>query len=134
MNHPHPVKPKQAVRVWHLLLAIVAIGMILRAGLGMVPAQVASDQKSDSSKDQAHRVTTAPAEPGPSEIACTQPTVEVLPFDLQGEVPGPLLTNILQQVLPGSTPDQADDLRDTLPPGVDPRMIVIIPEDNGPLF
>ncbi len=122
-------------RVWQMALAIVAVGLILRLGLGALPGPPA-DQHAEADLPPEQQ----PAETDPVETA-DAPTpavdlsiVEVLPLDLQGEVPGPLLTAILQRYMPHTTADHADALRDTLPPSEDPRMIVIIPEDDKPVF
>lgn len=116
---------RRGMKAWHLVSAVVATALILRVGLGALPTP--SPQFTDHNADPADKAA-ATNEP-PADPVKTNP-IEVLPFDLHGEVPGPLLTAILQRYLPHSTPDHADTLRDTLPPGEDPRMIVIIPEQE----
>lgn len=119
------------MKIWHLALAVVALGLILRLGLGALPAPADehAEQNADPAKASLTAQTNQPASDTP-DTSC----ITVLPFDLQGEVPGPLLTSILQQYMPESTPDHADALRNTLPPGEDPRMIVIIPEADEEVF
>jgi hypothetical protein len=145
MQEPTPGKtgtPARGFKVWQLALTIVAVALIVRVGLGALPTP--SEQTDDdraAERDDVKKVAdqNAPADtdqdqaPAPDDLDPS--AIEVLPFNLKGEVPGPLLTSILQRYLPDSTPDHADALRDTLPPGQDPRMIVIIPEDeDGMMF
>ena len=47
-------------------------------------------------------------------------------------MPGPLLSSILKRYMPDATAMHADELRDTLPPGQNPRMIVILPKEETP--
>jgi len=145
MQEPTPGKtgtPARGVKVWQLALTIVAVALIVRVGLGALPTptEQAEDEHA-AERDTPQQVADHPAptdanqDDAPADDDFDLSAVEVLPFNLKGEVPGPLLTSILQRYLPDSTPDHADALRDTLPPGQDPRMIVIIPdEDDGMMF
>lgn len=132
MDEPKPANPRRSIKVWHLALAVLAIGLILRLSLGAFPLapspQVTADTDSLGTTQQATQVAQGPLAPVDLSI------VQVLPIGLNGEVPGPLLTAVLQRYLPDSTSDHADALRDTLPPGQDPRMIVIIPEADEAVF
>jgi len=38
---------------------------------------------------------------------------------------------VIKDYFPESTAEQANDLRDTLPPSENPRMIVILPKEDG---
>lgn len=123
MSLPESNTQSKGTRFWHLGLAIIAVAVVLRLTLGAMP-----DASSHQSTTQAQRTADTSAQTNLDSLDLA--AVEILPINLQGEVPGPLLTSILQRYLPDSTPDHADALRDTLPPSADPRMIVIIPEDD----
>lgn len=62
------------------------------------------------------------------------PQINILPLNLRGEMTGPLLASVLKDYFPESTTEHAADLRDTLPPCSDPRMIVILPKEDSPVF
>lgn len=62
------------------------------------------------------------------------PEIDILPLNLRGEMTGPLLASVLKEYFPESTTEHAADLRDTLPPCSDPRMIVILPKEDDPVF
>ena len=136
MFHRTPAKQK-GFKVWQMILTVALMGLVMQSALSTMPLP-------QSGYTQSYYPSTHPAlRPTPQHEAIypadhkdqpNEPVVEVLPFNLQGEVPGPLLASILQRYLPESTDDQATDLRNTLPPGADPRMIVILPEDEEPLF
>lgn len=123
MSLPESNTQSKGTRFWHLGLAIIAVAVVLRLTLGAMP-----DASSHQSTTHAQRTADTSAQTNLDSLDLA--AVEILPINLQGEVPGPLLTSILQRYLPDSTPDHADALRDTLPPSADPRMIVIIPEDD----
>lgn len=129
-------------RVWHLVATVVVMGFTMHYALhpfeipkqsvnyatwyGQQDTDILDQEPWSSAEDDAAFDATFDADPT---------NIEVLPFDLTGEVPGPLLTRILQRYLPDSTPTHADDLRGTLPPGENPRMIVILPtEDSDTLY
>lgn len=133
-------------RVWHLFLTVFVMGLTLRYTLGAIelPGEDAPGghtgwyhgSPSHNAAGQAGwRHRHQPRE-GNGPPTLYTPTIQVLPFDMTGEVPGPLLTSILKRYLPQSTPGDADDLRGTLPPGENPRLIVILPEDEhvGPVY
>ncbi|MFN3168556.1 MAG: hypothetical protein ACE37H_15965 [Phycisphaeraceae bacterium] len=142
MQQPTPATPATGFKAWQLALTVVAVALIVRVGLGALPTPIEqADEDRAAERDAAQKVadrhapTDAHQNNAPADDDFELSAVEVLPFNLKGEVPGPLLTSILQRYLPDSTPDHADALRDTLPPGQDPRMIVIIPdEDDGAMF
>lgn len=129
-------------RAWHLFLAVCVMGLTMRYALGSleIPEEQEPRAKwyttppSQSLIDHDHPRLKHP-EPGPPTLY-TPPTIEVLPFDITGEVPGPLLASVLKRYLPDATDHHADDLRGTLPPGENPRMIVILPEQEhvGPVY
>lgn len=127
MHQPDQKSNTPGLKVWHMAVALVAVAIGLRLSLGALPEPV--DQPTVSQTP-----VSVPQSPmtrhEPVKMASAPLRIEVLPFDLHGEVPGPLLTEILQRYLPDSTADHADTLRDTLPPSHDPRMIVIIPEEQ----
>lgn len=124
-------------RLWHLALTIIAIGLTMRLALGSLPIP-------ESESDNQYTPYTAQhTDPAATRLWQYQhrhrqhhrpfgeaPAIDALPFNLNGKVPGPLLTGILQRHVPHSTPIHADQLRNTLPPGEHPRMIVILPEDE----
>lgn len=138
MNPPSPkspIAPVKGLKVWQLALTILAVALILRVSLGALPAQGPAPADPSPAVQQVAEHNASPTDADPDAPRRDLLAVEVLPFDLKGEMPGPLLTSILQRYLPNSTPDHADALRDTLPPGQDPRMIVIIPDEGeGKMF
>ena len=85
-DRPTTHLPDRGFKFWHLVLAVVGVAFVLRLGLGALPGPDA----------RAHDVgDTAPAEPVPTPAIAEaapddEPVVAVLPFDLHGEVPGPL--------------------------------------------
>lgn len=127
--------PKSSFKVWQLPVVVVALGLVIRFALGSVPVpdpayvQHANVYLPSQTKVQ-------PRFPKYNRLDTEEdtPVVEVLPFNLRGEVPGPLLASILKRYYPASTTDHADDLRDTLPPGDNPRMIVILPDRKDAVF
>ena len=136
--HRNTTQAKQkGFKVWQMILTVAVMGLVMRTALGTLPVP-------EPGYTQAHRTVVHPPLRYEERLFNYQqqnqrPTqnetvVEVLPFNLQGEVPGPLLASIMQRYMPESTDDQATDLRNTLPPGADPRMIVILPEEQEPLF
>jgi len=121
---------QKGFKVWQLVLTVGVMGLTMRLALSAVPAPGPGLTQHSPVIMPARQF--GPRHPVNDECPDAEPVVEVLPFNLRGEVPGPLLADILQRYLPESTADQASDLRDTLPPGTDPRMIVILPEERTP--
>lgn len=125
-------------RAWHLLLTVFALGAVLQLSLGRIVIPLEPMTFGYSAVPAvAATVNREPTNDGRDgldglwEIERDEPIIEVLPFNLNGEVPGPLLTRILERYMPDSTAEHADELRGTLPPGHDPRMIVILPDDDA---
>ncbi|MGB0766222.1 MAG: hypothetical protein ACPGYV_00775 [Phycisphaeraceae bacterium] len=128
---------EQGYKVWHLGVAIPAIALLLSNALGSLP---------EIPDDHAHFYPRYATAYGPFEYEHDypyfvepgypmMPEMEILPLHLRGEMSGPLLASVLQEVYPESTVENANDLRDTLPPCDDPRMIVIVPKDEAqPVF
>jgi len=143
MRRRNQNKLNAGCRLWHLALTIIAMGLTMRLALGSLPMP---EPESDSQYNPytAHQTDPAPTTTRHWQYKHRQryqprshhrpfgqaPAIDALPFDLNGKVPGPLLTGILQRHVPHSTPVHADQLRNTLPPGENPRMIVILPEDE----
>eukprot|EP00752_Nemacystus_decipiens_P014057 g12493.t1 len=127
-------KKQPGYQVWHFALAVPTIAVTLQLMLGSLTplpkeqptyyARYASVHPSYDYNDYLNR------EQGYNRL----PEVEVLPLNLRGEMTGPLLASVLQEYFPQSTTEQAADLRDTLPPCDNPRMIVILPKDDEPVF
>lgn len=135
MRRRNQNKLNRGCRLWHLALTIIAMGLTMRLALGSLPVP---ESGSDNRYNPYTAHDTDPASNRYWKYKHRQhhrpfgqaPAIDALPFDLNGKVPGPLLTGILQRHVPHSTPVHADQLRNTLPPGENPRMIVILPEDE----
>lgn len=134
-------KPRSAAygyKAWQMVLTVIAMGLSMSVVLGTLPPleEVEANRNLQRAEAYSLRQPTRPyANARRLGLKEEKPAIEVLPFNLQGEVPGPLLASILQQYMPESTADHADELRGTLPPGENPRMIVILPnEDHEVVF
>lgn len=124
----------RSYKVWHLIITVLGMGTMMSAALGTLPDP---SESSFSQQQYMGRTYLMPAERDLHQpLRIDKPVVEVLPFNLCGEVPSPLLASILKRYMPHSQPVHADGLRDTLPPGQNPRMIVILPEEDDakPVF
>lgn len=127
-THPTPY----GYRVWHFALAVPAIAVTLQLLLGSL-APLPQEQPSVLQNEDIFSlpsnvsVSLPPTKPDAAELP-------IRPLNLRGKMTGPLLSSVLQQYFPASTVDQASDLRDSLPPGDNPRMIVIVPDDDEPVF
>lgn len=135
------VKTQKGCKMWHLVLTVFVLGLTMRLSLGNL--EIPEDQ----SPHYMYSYTTSPYhqyrfqqyrqmrkihelrhrfdDPTDTEV------FDVMPIDLNGKMQGPLLTSILQQYAPDSKPIHADELRETLPPNADPRMIVILPGNES---
>ena len=123
-------------QVWHFALAVPAIGVMLQLMLGSLtplpqeqpayPMRYASGHTSFDYNQGYNYSDYLYREQGYSRL----PEVEILPLNLRGEMTGPLLASVIQDYFPQSTTEQAIDLRDTMPPCDNPRMIVILPKDE----
>ncbi|MBX2852286.1 MAG: hypothetical protein KTR15_11130 [Phycisphaeraceae bacterium] len=117
-------------QVWHFALAVPAIAVMLQLMLGSLTPL----------PEEHNPYTTRYASTFQDEYDEYHndklPEFEILPLNLRGEMTGPILASVLQEYFPESTTQQANDLRDTLPPCDDPRMIVILPKDEDvkPVF
>lgn len=135
-----PKKKQPGYQVWHFALAVPAIAITLQLMLGSLTPL--------PKEHNPYINRYAAAFPGDyndyyhySDYLYNEhryqgmPEIEILPLNLRGEMTGPILAGVLQEYFPDSTTEHAVDLRDTLPPGADPRMIVILPKDNDkPVF
>lgn len=123
-------RKQKSYKVWQMLVTVFAMAISMRVALGTLPP-LEDVQASRTLYYTTHAYNTpAIRTERPRPMTDVKPAIEVLPFNMQGEVPGPLLASILQAYLPQSTANHAEDLRCTLPPGENPRMIVILPEDG----
>lgn len=123
-----PKRNAQGMKVWQLVLSVVAIALVVRVSMGALPENgynLSQAQPSVYPPSYYHYQNQYDR----SRVTPIEPAIEVLQFNLDGEVPGPLLSSILKRYVPRVTPDQAEDLRCTLPPSADPRMIMILPEE-----
>jgi len=129
-------KPKSSFKVWQLPIVVVALGLVIQFSLGSVPLpdKSISAQHASIYFPSKSRFMQQFPQYNRLDIQEDEPVVEVLPFNLRGEVPGPLLASILKRYYTASTPVHADELRDTLPPGDNPRMIVILPDKEDAVF
>lgn len=127
-------KTQQGYQVWHFALAVPAIAITLQLMLGSLTplpqehnpyvkryASALHDSYNDRLYDEYRHNRL--------------PEIEILPLNLRGEMTGPILASVIQEYFPESTEEHANDLRNTLPPCDNPRMIVIVSnDDNEPLF
>lgn len=127
-------KKNKGYQVWHFSLAVPALAIVLQLMLGSLtplpqeyhpePVRYASsynDHNDNDNGDEQDRLNRLPKN-------------EILPLNLRGEMTGPLLASVLKAYFPKSTTEHATDFRDTLPPCDNPRMIVILPKDDKPVF
>lgn len=132
-----PKKVQPGYQVWHFALAVPAIAITLQLMLGSLTplpkehnpylnqyASAFHNDFSDYYYDDLYDDTRYQR----------LPEIEILPLNLRGEMTGPILASVLQEYFPESTTEHAADLRDTLPPCTDPRMIVILPKKSDPVF
>lgn len=126
---------QQGYKVWHFALAVPAIAVTLQLMLGSL---------TPLPKEHSHYPTHYAASfPYDSDLyndfyldhrLNRLPESDILPLNLRGEMTGPLLASVIKEYFPQSTPQHANDLRDTLPPCDNPRMIVILPKEDQPVF
>jgi hypothetical protein len=122
---------KKNCQVWHFGLAIPALAVTLQVMLGPL-----TPLPQEHNPYAARYVANYPVDYGDylhHEHRYQQmPEIEILPLHLRGEMTGPLLASVIKDYFPESTAEQAIDLRDTLPPCDNPRMIVILPKEEDP--
>lgn len=126
-------KKQPSYKVWHFALAVPAIAVVLQVMLGSLkpltkeynPYQT---RYASSVNRYFHQHYNRKDKLDPEQQGL--PEIEILPLKLRGEMTGPLLASVLKEYFPQSTDEQAANLRDTLPPGNNPRMIVILPKDQ----
>lgn len=126
-------KKQPSYKVWHFALAVPVIAVVLQVMLGSLtplpneynPYQTryAFSVYRNFHHHNEHSNNLDPQQQG-------LPEIDILPLNLRGEMTGPLLASVLKEYFPQSTDEQAADLRDTLPPGNNRRMIVILPKDQ----
>lgn len=127
---------KQGYQVWHFALAVPALALTLQVMLGSL-----TPLPKEHNPYKTHYVSTFHHHHEGGGLYDQYrhnrlPDVEILPLNLRGEMTGPVLASVIKAYFPESTDQQATDLRDTLPPCDDPRMIVILPKDkvDKPVF
>lgn len=131
---------KNQCRVWHLVLTVFAMGLTMRMALGQF--EIPDPNTPDIAYHYTANSYASPFRRGyhhydaPGSLADPQDHqgIEVLPIDLNGQVPSPLLSDILKRYMPDATAMHADELRGTLPPGQGSTVVVIMPEENDPIF
>ena len=133
---PSKDKIEQGYQVWHFALAVPALAVVLQVMLGSLtplpeehnpyPTRYAASFPYHDYKFQDNGYE--------QDLYNQLPEIEILPMHLRGEMTGPLLASVLQQYFPQSTTEHATDLRDTMPPCDNPRMIVILPKEEKPIF
>ena len=130
-------KPRKGYQVWHFALAVPALAITLQVMLGSLtplpqehnpysPSRSVTHFENDYNHYRDHYY----------DRYQRVPEVEVYPLHLQGDTTGPLLASVIKDYFPQASAAEAIDLRDTLPPCDNPRMIVILnkDEDNKPVF
>ena len=130
---------KSECKAWHLVLAVIVMGLTLRMALGNL--ELPSPYTPSLTYHYLANAKPMPVERAQLMLKAPEcrlhpeidsPIIEIIPLDLNGDVPGPLLSSILKRYMPDATAMHADELRDTLPPGQNPRMIVILPKEETP--
>lgn len=135
-QQPSKDKTNQGYQVWHFALAVPALAVILQVMLGsLTPLPKEHNPYPTHYTASFHQNDFYYNDNDPS-FNGRLPEIEILPLNLRGEMTGPLLASVIEQYFPESTEEHAADLRDTLPPCDNPRMIVIVPKDeeNKPVF
>lgn len=123
-------------RVWHFALAVPALGFTLQLTLGSLPP-IPKEHTASFIRYTTHSNHTPsnPNSPTFYQASDEIPAIEIFPLNLRGETTGPLLAKVIKDYLPETTDAEAIDLGNTLPPGSEPRMIVIVPKDSpDPVF
>ena len=126
---------KKGYKVWHFALAVPALAITLQVMLGSL-----TPLPKEHNPYAKRYVSSYPVDYGDylyheRRHHQRMPEIEILPLHLRGEMTGPLLASVIKDYFPETTAEQAIDLRDTLPPCDNPRMIVIMPkEDDKPVF
>lgn len=125
-------KVNPGYRVWHLALVVPAIAVTLQLLLGsLTPLPQEHNPHTThyaaASTSQAPRQVGREYRPSPSPQNTQR---SATPLNLRGEMTGSLLASVIEDYFPQSTEQHADDLRDTMPPCIDPRMIVILPQQE----
>lgn len=123
-------KNKTGYQVWHLALTVPALAIVLQVMLGSLTPLPDEHNPYQARYAAAHTYRDYDDYPYEHLRQNRLPDTEILPMHLRGEMTGPLLASVLQEYFPESTTEHAVDLRDTLPPGENPRMIVILPKDG----
>lgn len=131
-------KKQPGYRVWHFALAVPAIAITLQVMLGsLTPLPQEHNPYLNHYASATHSFNNYEyGEYLRNEYRSDPlPEIEILPLNLRGEMTGPVLASVLKDYFPEATTEHAADLRDTLPPCSDPRMIVIVPKaEEEPVF
>lgn len=126
--------PQTGYKVWHFALAVPAIAITLQLMLGSL-TPLPAEHTSYSSRYASAFPTNYHDYLIDEYHNPLLPEIEILPLNLRGEMTGPILASVIEEYFPHSTAEHAADLRDTMPPSDDPRMIVILPKDKDePVF
>lgn len=126
---------KNKCQVWHFALAVPALAITLQVMLGSL-----TPLPKEHNPYTNRYVSNNPIDYGGYDYHERRyqqlPEIEILPLHMRGEMTGPILARVIKDYFPESTTEQANDLRDTLPPSENPRMIVILPkeENHKPVF
>lgn len=127
-------KTQSGYQVWHFALAVPAIAITLQLMLGSLTPL--PQEHNPYASRYASALRGSYNDRLYDEYRHNRlPEIEILPLNLRGEMTGPILASVIQEYFPESTEEHANDLRNTLPPCDNPRMIVIVSnDDNEPLF
>ena len=124
---------QKGYKVWHFACAVPAIAVTLQLMLGSL-----TPLPQEHNPYVTRYASAFPREYRPGyrlEYRHNRlPEIDILPLNLRGEMTGPILASVIKDYFPESTTEQAIDLRDTLPPCDNPRMIVILPKEDQPVF
>jgi hypothetical protein len=126
--------PQTGYQVWHFALAVPAIAVTLQLMLGSL-TPLPKEHNPYASSYAAATFHNDYSDPLYDEYRNNRlPEMEILPLNLRGEMTGPILASVIEEYFPDSTAEHAADLRDTMPPSDNPRMIVILPKQDEPVF
>lgn len=117
---------KKNCQVWHFGLAIPALAVTLQVMLGSLTPLPKEHNPYTNRYVSNYHADYFFYERRDQQM----PEIEILPLHLRGEMTGPILASVIKDYFPESTTEEAIDLRDTLPPCDNQRMIVILPKEE----
>lgn len=133
------VKNQYGYKVWHFALAVPTIAVTMQLMLGsLTPLPEEHNPYANQYAATSFQRYDPVFDPGfdydevyrQNRLPDTMPAMNILPLHLRGDMTGPLLASVIEDYFPDSTDQHINDLRDTMPPCDNPRMIVILSKDE----